>query len=87
MKLARGHLHWGWQHLHSPTAVEQQLVASIAPLPELSRPVGQLGELREPDSLVQRQAESLVQPQADQQLAQLLNRYILITQRPADSAQ
>ncbi|PVZ77599.1 hypothetical protein C9426_35630, partial [Serratia sp. S1B] len=59
--LVGGLLLWGWQHLHSPTAVEQQLVASITPLPALPRSAGQLAELREPGSLAQRQAESLVQ--------------------------
>ncbi|PVZ83581.1 hypothetical protein C9426_26175 [Serratia sp. S1B] len=59
--LVGGLLLWGWQHLHSPTAVEQQLVASITPLPALPRSAGQLAELRDPGSLAQRQAERLVQ--------------------------
>lgn len=64
--LVGGLLLWGWQHLHSPTALEQQLVASITPLPQLPRPANQLGELREPGSLAQRQADSLVQQNAAQ---------------------
>ncbi|PVZ86372.1 hypothetical protein C9426_16155 [Serratia sp. S1B] len=59
--LVGGLLLWSWQHLHSPTAVEQQLIASITPLPELPRSAGQLNELREPGSLAQRQGDSLVQ--------------------------
>jgi type VI secretion system protein VasL len=59
--LVGGLLLWGWHHLHSPTVAEQQLVASLTPLPSLPREAWQLSQLREPASLAQRQGESLVQ--------------------------
>ncbi|KEY60410.1 VasL domain-containing protein [Serratia sp. DD3] len=64
--LVGGLLLWGWHHLHSPTAVEQQLVASITPLPELPRQAAQLNALREPGSLAQRQAGNLAQQNTTQ---------------------